>query len=62
MTTARTSIEDCTAFIGTSQLLCIVPHFFLSALFASLPNCRILLNVLGGDCLYLGSLGAQRWW
>jgi hypothetical protein len=57
--TAIAFIEDSSALVGTSQLLCVVADFLTTTLFAGLPNDNARLHILVVDGLHFGPLRAQ---
>lgn len=59
LVTTLAAIEDCTAFIGTSELKGIVSHLFSTTFRTSLPNDRIGLYIFLRQGLNLGALGAK---
>jgi len=57
--TAIALVEDCGAFVCTSQLLGVVAHFLATALFACLSNDDARLHIVVVDGLHFRPLGAQ---
>lgn len=60
MTTSFASVEDGTSFVRRTELLCVVPHFFLSTLLARLLDNGRRLHVLFRQSLDIGAFISER--
>ena len=59
MSAIFTAVENSGPFVGTPQLLRIVPHLLLPTFWASLPDCSRCPSILFCQCLNSGSFRAK---